>query len=144
MILYNNHRIGDIASNYYYLFLDDERTPNKVTWVNLPSHNWVIVRNYNEFVNCIETYGIPLIISYDHDLGNSAYKEYFQSKNNKEPINYNNIVEKTGRDCALFLANYCLDKCVPIPLYYIHSMNGLGGANIFSIMESARKIQNGK
>jgi hypothetical protein len=46
----------------YKLYLDDERFPKL-------SNDWVIVRDFEEFKNCINTKGIPSEISFDHDLG---------------------------------------------------------------------------
>ena len=63
----------------YYLFLDDERYPKQVTWVNLPLVDWVIVRNYNEFVKKIEEDGMPVFISFDHDLADEHYNEAMSS-----------------------------------------------------------------
>lgn len=126
----------------YNLFLDDERNPSDVTWVALPNIQWVIIRNYNDFINYIENHGLPEICSFDHDLGTSAYKEYFRSRFTNTPIDYSNIQEKTGYDCAKWLATYCVDNKLDIPLYYVHTMNGLGGKNINSILESARKMLN--
>lgn len=96
------------------------------------------------------------MVSFDHDLADEHYKEYYVAHDAKiigeKRIRYDIFSEKTGRDCALWLANYCLDKGVPIPLYYMHSLNGIGCANIFTIMENARtfsalqnsqKVQNG-
>ena len=124
----------------YYLFLDDERVPADVTWINLPLVNWTIVRTYEEFVNAIQKNGIPAICSFDHDLGESAYREYFRANRFDKKINYDRIVEKTGMDCARFLANYCVDKNLPLPVYYLHSMNPMGCDNMRSVLESARKV----
>ena len=53
---------------YYNLFLDDERFPCKVSWINLPPVQWEIVRNYSQFIQIITERGLPEHISYDHDL----------------------------------------------------------------------------
>lgn len=132
--------------SYYNLFLDDSRTPTKVTWIELPPVAWVIVRNYNEFVKTIEQQGLPNIISFDHDLANEHYKEFFRASDEEtgdKRIRYETLTEKTGYDCAKWLANFCVDKKLPVPLYYLHSLNGIGCANIFSILESARKVIDG-
>jgi hypothetical protein len=52
----------------YRIYLDDVRTPI--------DKNWVVVRDYNQFINVIEELGINNIdvISLDHDLGDSAMK----------------------------------------------------------------------
>ncbi len=125
----------------YSLFLDDDpsRIPNKLLWINLPSVEWTIVRTYNDFVDIINQRGLPVRISFDHDLGDDAYKEYFRAQATKTSINYNNINERTGYDCALFIANYCINHEVNIPEYYVHSLNGPGKMNIVSVLESAKK-----
>lgn len=46
----------------YKLYLDDERFPKL-------SNDWIIVRDFEEFKNCINTKGIPSEMSFDHDLG---------------------------------------------------------------------------
>ena len=126
----------------YNLFLDDIRYPKDVTWIKLPNVEWTIVRNYQEFVEIIEKNGIPIICSFDHDLADEHYVEYHNahnSNNTEQKIHYENFVEKSGYDCAKWLANYCVDTNTPIPLYYLHSLNPIGRQNIFSILESARK-----
>lgn len=129
----------------YNLFLDDERFPKDVTWIQLPDLKWTVVRTYDAFVNIITNpeYGMPEICSFDHDLGPAAYNEYFSMvRENRTNFDYNKLTEKTGYDCAKFLAQYCIDRNIPIPLYYVHSMNPIGCSNIKSILESARKVLN--
>ena len=75
--------------------------------------------SYNEFVNYIDTHGLPDGICFDHDLGE----------------------EKTGYDCAKYLVNYCLDHNYSIPKYKIQSSNPVGVANIHSIMQTYMKYQ---
>jgi hypothetical protein len=127
----------------YNLFLDDERSPKDVTWIELPNVIWIVVRNYNEFVKIINEQGIPQYCSFDHDIDQSSYKEFYRAHGSDKTINYNNIKELTGVDCAKYLAQYCLDKHVPLPVYYVHSMNYMGAGNIVSVMESAKKVING-
>ena len=54
----------------YKIYLDDVRTPT--------DSSWVVVRNYDEFVNKVTEIGLENIelISLDHDLGDSAMKEW--------------------------------------------------------------------
>lgn len=133
-----------MTSNKYYLFLDDERIPQKVTWVALPSVDWVIAKNYAQFVELIERNGLPQSVSFDHDLADEHYIEYTTAHDPKSPtkgtIQYDKFTEKTGYDCAKWLAQYCVDKNLPIPQYYIHTMNPIGGMNIYSILESAKRV----
>ena len=125
----------------YNLFLDDDpkRIPNELSWIKLPVVDWTIVRSYKAFVECVTKNGCPTICSFDHDLGDEHYQEFHAMREERRPIDYSRFKEKTGRDCAVWLANYCIDTGTPIPLYYVHSMNGPGGENIISIMESAKK-----
>ncbi len=52
----------------YNLFLDDLRTVEMV--YNQPEDfNFVIVRNFDDFVSTIQTNGLPKYISFDNDLG---------------------------------------------------------------------------
>jgi len=44
-----------------------------------------------------------VIISLDHDLGDTAMKEYFNNVSPNYTLDYNNIEEKTGYDAAKFL-----------------------------------------
>jgi len=130
-------------SKSYHLFLDDERFPKDVKWVELPLVPWVIVRNYKQFVETIERDGVPLTVSFDHDLADEHYQE-FHAANDKRLVNkgnfrYSEMKEKTGYHCAQWLAQYCVDKNHPLPVYYLHTMNHIGKENMRSILESARK-----
>ena len=120
----------------YNLFLDDERLPHNVTWVNLPeSQHYTIARNYNEFVDLITLRGIPRFVSYDHDLADSHYGHGLRG----DQIPYDSYKEKTGYDCAKWLVNECMIKGVKHPPYIVHSMNPVGKQNIISYVESYNK-----
>jgi hypothetical protein len=120
------------------LFLDDERNPRDVTWVNLPLCHWTIVRSYDEFTAAIRENGLPEVISFDHDLGEEAYTHAFA--NNLEFFNYTAVKEKTGYDCAMWLVNYCLDRRIALPKYYVHTMNPIGAENIIKLFESYQRF----
>lgn len=125
----------------YHLFLDDTRNPKDVTWIDLPLHNWVIVRNYEQFVETILKNGVPTTVSFDHDLANEHYQEYTIAHDphiGESRIRYEKFKEKTGYDCAKWLANYCIDHSYQLPLYYVHTLNPIGFQNIVSTMENAR------
>lgn len=63
----------------YNLFLDDVRIPKEAFgYMHLPiyiSVDWIVVRNYNDFVKQIKENGIPHTISFDHDLAEIHYKK---------------------------------------------------------------------
>lgn len=105
----------------YYLFLDDERSPADVTWIALPTRQPTIVRSYVEFVACVERYGVPDFVSFDHDLADA------------------HIPERTGYDCAKWLVEYCADTGARFPDYTVHSMNPLAAGKIDGYVASARQ-----
>lgn len=113
-----------------HLYLDDVRTP--------VDPNWIVVRNYEEFVSCIMYYGLGHFetISLDHDLGDGAMTEYYTNVRNNYQLDYNNIQEKTGYDAAKFLVAESMDKNIPLPLVYVHSANPIGSANIMGYINN--------
>lgn len=128
----------------YNLFLDDSRQPKDVKWLELPPLHWEVVKNWIEFVSTVKLRGIPSVVSFDHDLADEHYAEYTAAHDplliGERRIRYETFKEKTGYDCAKWLAELCVQLNKPIPQYYIHTLNPIGRQNIFSIMESARKV----
>ena len=121
------------------IYLDDVRTPK--------DKDWLVVRNYHEFVNLVQKLGLKNIgtISLDHDLGDSAMNEYHTNVSPNFKLDYNNISEKTGYDAAKFLVDeyytqnperlemsYFDRKKEPVmfPIVLTHSANPIGSANI--------------
>ena len=121
------------------IYLDDVRTPI--------DKNWIVVRNYDEFVESITFHGLGSIdcISLDHDLGDSAMNEYYTNVSPNFSLNYDNISEKTGYDCAKWLVNHFYyefperinmvknekkNSKFIFPLIYVHSANPVGAHNI--------------
>jgi hypothetical protein len=100
---YGNN-IGDKDINRdITLWLDDKINPrryykkakfftNTVVWVN----------SYTQFVDHIKTNGIPEYVSFDYDLSN------------------NNIDNKNGYDCAVWLIKYCIKNNIEIPEWDVH------------------------
>jgi hypothetical protein len=96
--------------------------------------DWIIVRNYEQFIDAVIKRGIPNIVSFDHDLGPEAYKHQTE-------IPYDQFTEKTGYHCAKWFINYCIDyKYTISPKVYIHSMNPVGTKNIESLFTTYEKI----
>lgn len=115
----------------YHLFLDDERTLAQVTWVALPHMSdpdpmlhWTVVRSFEDFVQCIQTKGMPDFISFDHDLGDVGDDE------------------KNGLSCAKWLVDYCLDNKVTCPPFEVHSKNPQGASNIRGLLKGFQHFQN--
>lgn len=124
-----------------YLFLDDERFPKQVTWLNLPAQDWKIVRSYDEFVKFIEKNGVPVFVSFDHDLNDEHYRQSMYNPDRHYNLYYPLFKEKTGFHCAKWLVEYCLDNGHKIPEYLAHTMNPIGKENIISIMEQGKRFQ---
>ena len=124
----------------YYLFLDDTRTPNQVTWVEIPRvREWTIVRSYDEFVKVIEERGLPNHTSFDHDLAEPHYIAYMEAVSGLvvAPLDYSSFKEKTGYHCARWLVDYCIDHgWLALPEYTIHSMNVIGKDNIEALFRA--------
>lgn len=95
----------------YKLFIDDERYPFQ--------NDFIIVRSYDEAVDYITINGIPVYISFDHDLG----------------------TEKTGMDILKWLCNYSLDNDISLNNmgFYVHSQNPIGRDNLYGYFQSFLK-----
>jgi len=117
------------------VYLDDVRTPTNETG------EWVIARSYDEFVEKINEIGLENIdlISLDHDLGDSAMKEWHTNVAHNYTLNYNNITEKTGMDCVKWLVEQWMDGA-PVCKVMIHSANAIGSANMMGYINNYRHI----
>jgi len=115
------------------LYLDDIRTPN--------SDDWYVVRNYDELVSHIRLNGLDKyeVISLDHDLGDTAQHEYYNNVSPNYQLDYNNILEKTGLDCAKWLVAESMNSKIPLPQIYTHSANPIGSANIMGYINNYLK-----
>lgn len=107
------------------LWLDDIRNPFTGDWLMeyVPKFAYgkgevIWVKNYNEFVDWINTNGLPDIIAFDHDLAEN----------------------KSGYDCAKWLVEYCLDNKLKLPNWIIQSANPVGKENIESLLNNYHKF----
>jgi len=113
------------------LFLDDLRTPtdcisymhHRTPEYKIYSEEWVIVRNYSDFIFWIRENGLPDLISFDHDLG---------EEDEGHP---------SGMECAKWLVNYCMDNQVKLPGWMVHSANPCGYENIKGLLSSFQENQ---
>jgi hypothetical protein len=115
------------------LYLDDVRTP--------VAQDWIVVRNYDEFVAQINLIGLENfeVISLDHDLGDTAMVEYYNNVKNNYMIDYSNITEKTGYDACKFIVNRSIETGIPLPQIYIHSANPIGVGNMMGYVNNYLK-----
>lgn len=129
----------------YILFLDDQRMPEDVTWVkNINSGfsynnngQWTIVRNFKEFCETIKRKGLPVFISFDHDLAD----EHYPWNNQLGIPRYGKYKELTGYEAAQWLVGYCMKHKLPLPQWAVHSMNVIGRENIECYLENFEKHQ---
>jgi hypothetical protein len=117
-------------NNRLRLYLDDVRTP--------VDDDWIVVRNYDEFVAQIKLNGLGNfeVISLDHDLGDGAMVEYYTNVKNNYMLDYNNIEEKTGMDCCRYLVSESMNEKIPLPQIYVHSANPIGSANMMGYINN--------
>lgn len=130
-----------------FLFLDDIRDPHHAFEYTKQKmfleREWVIVRNYNDFVAHIELNGLPSFISFDHDLADTHYTpeplwtDYEKSKEWQEKQVHK---EKTGYECAVWLIDYLIDNKIKCPQYFCHSMNPVGKDKILGVMRSFQNV----
>lgn len=124
------------------LFLDDMRIPKDVIEYISPvqlkeiylNTDWVIVRNYDEFVKYVTENTLPELISFDHDLADEHYC------NDMSDSSYERFKEKTGYECAKWLCDYCGDNDLKLPKYIVHSMNPIGKKNIENYLQNFIKF----
>jgi hypothetical protein len=116
------------------IYLDDVRTP-------VLKDEWVVVRNYEEFVDKVTEIGLDNIdiISLDHDLGPSAMKEWHTNVYTNYKLDYENITEKTGYDCAKWLVNQWMEGATVVPVY-THSANAIGASNIMGLINNYKHV----
>lgn len=117
-------------NNRLRLYLDDIRTP--------VDDDWIVVRNYDEFVAQIKLRGLGNfeVISLDHDLGEGAMVEYYTNVKNNYMLDYNNIEERTGMDCCRYLVSHSMNEKIPLPQIYVHSANPIGSANMMGYINN--------
>jgi len=122
-----------------YIYLDDVRTPTQ--GVGEDNQPWVVVRSYDEFVEKVNEIGLENIqsISLDHDLGDSAVSEWKNNVYHNYKVDYDNITEKTGYDCAKWLVEQWMDD-KPVVTVMTHSANAIGSANIMGYINNYRHI----
>lgn len=97
-------------SSTYSLYLDDLRDPP-------PDREWVVCRTTHQALDVVARWGMPSLMSLDHDLGG----------------------EDTSMAFLRRLANEVWDGVSPPPDYRVHSANPVGAQNIVSFMESWKK-----
>lgn len=115
------------------IYLDDVRSPI--------DKSWLVARNYDSFVDLVNKVGLENIevISLDHDLGDTAMREWHNNVYKNYELNYDNIKEMTGYDAAKWLVSQWMEG-KPVVDVYTHSANAIGSANIMGYINNYRHI----
>jgi hypothetical protein len=97
------------------LFLDDERNPSDVKWVQYPVNTvFYVARNLQEFIDKFAELE-PDMVSFDHDLGEDA---------NGKPL-------ASGYACVKWTIEYLFNnEEAEIPEVLFHSKNPVGERNM--------------
>jgi hypothetical protein len=142
----------------YNLFLDDIHNPYDVANLRKTTvkdreryrnYDWIIVRNYDDFVKTITEKGLPDIVSFDHDLAPEHYEILFADENwfkkdkliidtadwsDEIVIDYDKFTIKTGYHAAEWLLEYCQNTGKEKPICLVHSQNDVGRKNITNLL----------
>jgi len=115
----------------YRIYLDDVRTPIE--------DDWIVVRSYNAFLNKVDELGLKNIelISLDHDLDETAMREWHTNTYYNYIIDYSKIKEKTGLDVAKWLIREMEVIKHPVNVV-VHSANAIGSGNIMGVINHYR------
>lgn len=129
--------------NKTLIWLDDVRNPFENDWLVFSPVNdyeevlWL--KDYNQFVDYIDTKGLPYAICFDHDLSDFQALKFGTDMLDEVDLPE---TEKTGYYCVKYLVDYCLERNLDIPLYNIQSANPVGKENIDGLLKSYKKYFN--
>lgn len=121
----------------YFLFLDDERKYHQVKFPIPENYEVKSARNYAEFCDILNRYGVPRVVSFDFDLHEEHYKKFVAVQQGL--FNPKSFQHKCGLDCAKYLIDFVKDKDVYFPQYFCHSANPKGKSLILKELNNATK-----
>lgn len=137
-----------------FLLIEDDKNglqraircaPNNQTFFAYTQKDFTLfwVKTYDEFVDWINTNGLPDICAFDHDLSPDSYDLYHKHNGYKDSdINYEEYKFKTGYDCAKYLVDYCIDNNKKLTSeVYSYSMNTKGRENILGLLNNFKQHQ---
>lgn len=107
--------------------------------LNMGEYRLVWVLNFDQFTEWITSNNLPSVISFDHDLAEEHYTPAYFWDNYKGSKKFQDwksktYKEKTGRDCAKWLVDYCIKTGRKMPRIYVHSANPVGADNIRAVI----------
>jgi hypothetical protein len=127
----------------YFLFLDDQRSVDEdVKYpTSLDTLERKVAKNYKEFTEIVQKFGVPEAVSFDMDLCPEHYR-IGAANGFSSLLGYERAAEKTGLDCAKFLTEYCTQKKTRLNKWFVHSQNIAGGKAIRQHLTNFTKTQN--
>ena len=128
----------------YNLFLDDLRDVEHASIFNegslekvsgIPREEWIVVRNFEQFKYMVDR-ELPDVVSFDHDLCREHILYYFQHAQQNGYIEYENLINKTGKHCAEYLVAKWIEngKSKQIKTF-VHSANEIGSEEIRKVLQ---------
>jgi hypothetical protein len=136
-----------MKTNSFKLFLDDIRKPkdgflygeekNLLEYSGTQNCEWEVVRNYEDFCGFIDKFGIPAMVSFDHDLHLEHIRHYHDVTAQTGVIEYANLKHKTGKHCAEYFIEKWREAKRPKVKIYVHSANRWGQIEIENILKEA-------
>jgi hypothetical protein len=134
-----------MKTNNLKLFLDDIRMPDAafiyeeriklIDKSGIQNCEWHIVRNYEDFCEFIDTFGIPEAVSFDHDLTMEFMRHYYDVTSKTGVIEYGNLKTKSGKHCAEYFVDKWRESGKPDVKVYIHSANRWGQIEIKKVLK---------
>lgn len=125
------------------LWLDDIRNPFIGDWLMQYAPQFaydkgeiIWVKNYSEFIEWINTNGLPDMIAFDHDLGEDVAKEKVANGMNKRQARIQKRKTMSGFECAKWLIEYCINNKVELPQWIVQSANPVGRNNINDLLNN--------
>lgn len=113
----------------FMIFLDDERNPEDVTWMDYSEvDDFIVVRNSAQFKDVTHRHlHKKLLISLDHDIQD-----------------FNKDTEVTGYDCLKWLVNVCYLNKIDIDNVTVkfHTQNPVGKKNMETYWNNFKKVYN--
>ena len=107
------------------IFLDDERHPSDVSWVDYKEHiNWHIIRRPADFLFAIYNVEGEFVVYFDNDL------QAFDLAGNEE----------TGYTLLKQMIDYCIASGLQLPKCYFHTQNPIGKQNMECYYKNSKRF----
>ena len=111
------------------LFLDDERKPSDVTWIDYGINpEFKCFTSYSDFVFSVIWHienNKQILVSFDHDIQQKDWDDN----------------EVTGYHCLQIIVRECFNRGLPLPKCVFHTKNPIGKENMEAYYQNALKFE---